>query len=36
MKDLSPISLLRPHIRDLEMYQGVEPIELQAQKAGSL
>ena len=34
MKDLSPISLLRPHIRDLEIYQGVEPIELQAQKAG--
>ena len=34
MKDFSPISLLRPHIRDLEMYQGVEPIELQAQRAG--
>ena len=34
MTDFSPIPLLQPHIRDLEMYQGVEPMEVLARKAG--
>ena len=34
MTDFSPLDLMQPHIRRLEMYQGVDPMEVLAEKAG--
>ena len=34
MKQLSAVDLLQPHIRRMETYQGVDPMEVLAERAG--